>query len=442
MRARFSRYRHGGTLATLLILFVLVLGACSAGSSGANGLNLSLGLAGSTADHPAKPPKVATSAPSGTLAFVYDNQVWLDDGSGAKQLTHLVLSNGATITWGPLVWSPDGTYLAFALAQGSSTSNGQAVTGPIYYVDTASGSTTVTTATGSIYGHSYTWYGNDFLVYSAGSAINMFGPISTGDPRVWAVLSPFNSNGANNTSPDGGFVRYGDLTITRQNMLFFTRMSLTALGATTKAGTAALDYARMPLPPTDITPTDLANPNYYPIGPYNYTRAADLGQVYTGPSGIYTAGAWQISAGGTYLVTQNVTSVDAKSHAVTSSYCAATINYGYSNCIPLFKAAAKTSSTIPATISISPDGTAAALTSKNLYIENTDGTGSARLGNAGWTTPPAWSPDSKAVAVTRLNKATTDANGVTRFDTTVVLSTDSSTGTTLIAGAQNLSWKP
>ena len=46
-------------------------------SGGSGGSNVSLGLAGSTLDHPSNPPTIAASGPGGTYAFVYDNQIWL-----------------------------------------------------------------------------------------------------------------------------------------------------------------------------------------------------------------------------------------------------------------------------------------------------------------------------------------------------------------------------
>lgn len=424
-------------LAAMLLLVASFLAACSVNSSNPSGINLSLGLAGSTADHPAKPPVIGSGGPSGTFAFVYDNQVWVSSGSSATQLTHLVLSNGSTIAWGPLLWSPDGTYIAFALAQSTGASTTMATSGTIYYVNATTGATVATVATGSIYGHNYTWYGNDFLVYSSGAGISMYGPISTGNPRVWTVLSPFDNTGTN-AAPDGGFLQFGDLAITNQNVLFFTRLDLTSLGVSANAGSAAVDYIQMPLLPTDITSLDLANSYPLPLG--NISRAVDLGQVYTGPSGLFTTGAWQISRGGSYLVWQKVTGVDARTGTVTSTYCASAARYYVCN-QQLFTSATKTSSGDPANISISPDGTAASFTSNGLYVQNVDGSGSTRLASAGWLSPATWSPDSKTVAVTRLNKATTDANGVTHFNTDVVLFGGGAKGSVFIAGAQNLAWQ-
>ena len=97
-----------------LALVLLIVAGCSAGGSSSGGTNISLGLAGSTADHPSAPPSVAAAGPNDTYAFVYDDQIWIHKSGGSNrlrcnagscnpsQLTNIVLSNGADITWGPL----------------------------------------------------------------------------------------------------------------------------------------------------------------------------------------------------------------------------------------------------------------------------------------------------------------------------------------------------
>jgi len=65
-----------------------------------------------------------------------------------------------------------------------------------------------------------------------------------------------------------------------------------------------------------------------------------------------------------------------------------------------------------------------------------------KLGPAGWTAPPAWSPDGQAVVVTNLVKTETDANGVTRAQTNLVVYAAGQQGATLIEGARNIAWSP
>src|SRR5262245_62474276 len=98
-----------------LLLVLVLLGGCGAGG----GSVAPFGLTGSTADRPATPPALAAGGPVSTYAFVYNNQIWLHETGQAepRQLTHLVLSRGAVISWGPLVWSPSGRYIAFALVE-------------------------------------------------------------------------------------------------------------------------------------------------------------------------------------------------------------------------------------------------------------------------------------------------------------------------------------
>lgn len=80
-----------------------------------------------------------------------------------------------------------------------------------------------------------------------------------------------------------------------------------------------------------------------------------------------------------------------------------------------------------------------AYTSDGVYLQAANG----KQGNAGWMSPPAWSPDGHMLAVTQLVSQSTDAAGVTRFQTNVVTYASSGgQGTTLIAGASNLAWAP
>src|SRR5258708_4992972 len=146
--------------ALLALAIALTLAGCSTTGGGGGGTNYSLGLAGSTDHHSPPPPAIAANGPGKTYAFVYGNQIWLrqDGQAQAKQLTHLVLSNGATLLWGPLIWSPDGSYIAFSLIENLTPDAPTRTSGPLYYVDTRPGKhfgdTFLTGGSGSIYGHS------------------------------------------------------------------------------------------------------------------------------------------------------------------------------------------------------------------------------------------------------------------------------------------------
>ena len=110
-------FRRWSVFPLLLALALAgLLAGCSASGS-SQGIDFQLGLQGSTADNPAAAPTIASNGPDNEYAFVYDNQVWVHPkgGAAAIQITHLTLSNGATLVWGPLVWSPSGNLLEFSL---------------------------------------------------------------------------------------------------------------------------------------------------------------------------------------------------------------------------------------------------------------------------------------------------------------------------------------
>ncbi|HEY7850676.1 MAG TPA: hypothetical protein VIC27_11465, partial [Ktedonobacterales bacterium] len=171
-------------LSLVALLAMVVLAGCSASGGSSGGIDVTLGLQGSTADNPAQPPKIAANGPDSEYAFVYDNQVWAHakGASAAVQVTRLTLSAGATIEWGPLVWSPSGASLAFALVQNLSTDQPIRDAGSIYYVNlssclTSSGATCPvynTELTGSVYGHAYSWLNDDWIIAGNGAGISAF----------------------------------------------------------------------------------------------------------------------------------------------------------------------------------------------------------------------------------------------------------------------------
>ena len=180
----YARLLSRALLVVALLALTSLLAACGVGADNSGGSNYSLGLAGSTLDHASNPPTIAANGPGGTYAFVYDNQIWLrqDGQANAKQITRIPLSNAAYIAWGPLVWSPQGKYIAFALVQDLAPAPGSppSSSGPIYYVDTTSCAgdgqycAVYSAGTGSIYGHTYDWLGESALVYSSGDGVMLY----------------------------------------------------------------------------------------------------------------------------------------------------------------------------------------------------------------------------------------------------------------------------
>jgi hypothetical protein len=165
---------------------------------------------------------------------------------------------------------------------------------------------------------------------------------------------------------------------------------------------------------------------------------ANLGAVYSDAAGNLTAGAWQVSPGGSVLVSQHVDGVDTKVGTMTSHYYGCTQS-NYSDCPAILGAASKAPLSIHPALAISPDGSSVALTTDALYVQRFGSGSVAQVAGAGWTCPPAWSPDSKHVAVTQVTSQTTDASGVLR-STTNVLSATGSSSATFVGGAQNLAW--
>lgn len=431
--------RHGAWAGRLwLALLLAVLAGCSAGS-GSGGPNYSLGLAGSTADHQSQPPTIAASGPGGSYAFVYDNQIWLRQSGqqAAKQLTHMALSNGSTIKWGPLVWSPTGKYLAFTVVQDLATGTAPESSGPLYYMDMQSHTVYATAGTGSIYGHTYMWYGDNMLFYASGDGIMMYA-LTDGsgnqDPRAWAVVTPFTlQQSYQSTTYSGSGYSYSDISIASGN-LYFTQIHLTSFGSASATGDAALWQIPLSnLTPDTLDPGTLAG--ILPLSSSGAQQVTDLGQAYTDPEGDVVAGTWQVSSDGNTLVTQHIDSVDTKGGMVSSSFCVNPAN----GCTSVLQAAHKQPISARPEMSLSPSGDRVAFTGSALYMQSTDGSGAASLPSVSWFTPPTWAND-KTVVATQLVKSSTDANNVTHYDTALVLFGGGASGA-LVVGAQNFSLK-
>lgn len=423
--------RWSGTFLLCGTLLLLFAGCSLPGGGGSGGSSLSLGFAGSTADKPSKPPTLAQGGPGGTYAFVYDDQIWLRaPGKDLTQLTHLVLSSGANIAWGPIVWSASGRYIAFALVQSLNPASPSGSSGPIYIVDTTNGDLSISGGTGSIYGHTYDWYGDHMLFYSAGGAIDMFGPFgdcSTCDPRTWTVRTPVQGQVG---SYSGQSVAYGDVAISGGN-LYFTHITLTSLGGSGTVGSAVIQQIQLGIASDDTSPYD--DVSAFPVQGYA-PQVADLGQAYAGPQGGVSTGAWDLT--GQSIIAQHIDRVDTKAGQVYSSFCAYD---AYGNCTAIFRDAGK--APLSAAPGLTIGGDHVAYTNGTLYFAKTDGSQEAKLANAGWTMPPAVSSDGKTAAATQLASQSTSASGLIHDDTNI-LTFEGSNSLNFIPGGQDFSWKP
>jgi hypothetical protein len=444
-----SRALLVAALLALASLLAGLLAACGVGSDSSGGSNYSLGLAGSTLDHASTPPTIAANGPAGTYAFVYDNQIWLrqEGQTTAKQITRIPLSNAAAIAWGPLVWSPQGKYIAFALVQDLAPTPGAppSSAGPIYYVDTTSCAgaghycAVYSAGTGSIYGHTYDWLGESMLVYASGQGVMLY---QLDDPRVWTVRPIRTSQ-----SGASAMAMFGDLQVV-SGSLYYTRMDVKGLGARGVVGTASVYQTFLGTEEqlnqlSKVNPSEFASRFPDKIGDGSWLGS--LGKVYASSTGDYETGAWRLrrtSSGVTQIVAQRVDAVDTQSGQVTSSFCAAQ-NYGTYVSFDglcgknLLSSAATQPLSAYSQLALSTDGKAA-FAGDSLYEQGA----ANKLGPAGWTAPPAWSPDGQTVVVTNLVKTETDANGVTRAQTNLVAYAAGQQGATLIAGARNIAWSP
>lgn len=428
-----------GALALALVALV-ALAACSAsGGSSSGGINYSLGLQGSTADHPAQAPSVASGGPSGEYAFVYDNQVWVTPkgASAPVQVTRLTLSNGATLVWGPLAWSPSGDSLAFALVQNLATDQPTQSAGSIYYVDlskclSASGTscpTYDTGATGGVYGRGYSWLNDDWIISGGGSGLLAYDVADPNGWRAWQLRTTVNEQQDANC---GQTRSYGDTQVVGST-LYYTCLNLGDVGATGAMGTATLNS--LDLSPIisafgapDQTTRDEQIAQLLNGDQLSGAQVASLGSVYPDDQGNPVAGAWRVS--GTTIVYEQVTGVDSKAGKVSVSLCGTTVYSGGCDSQPLSSVTSQPLTARPQ-ISLGPGG-AVAFQGDALYLS-----GQAAATHVTSFYAPAWVSNG-TVAATNITATTTDASGVTRLTTAVVLAKGGSTQT-LIAGASDLS---
>lgn len=449
LQSRQMQGRRGLLLAMPLLALAIALALAGCSSSGGGGTNYSLGLAGSTADHPSPPPTIPATSPGGTYAFVYDNQIWLrqDKQAQAKQLTHLVLSNGATLLWGPLIWSPSGQYIAFALVENLTPGVPTRTSGPLYFVDTTPGphfgQTYLTFGTGNIYGHSYAWWDDNAIFYTSGSGV-MLDDVGDCDPRVWQAISPFQNIGGTPTNYTGGNVSFSDIAITHGNQLLATRITLSSPGNTGQVGSASLDTYWLPslgeykasrdASCGDDHASQWLNEHvqnaraFFNQAIVNVGSVGNLGIAYTDPNGNIVTGAWQLASNGS-IAWQRIGGIDTKAGIVSSTFC-----YG-DNCSVLHGANKYPIAAHPS-LGINGNGNHIAFAADKFYVDN-----NGAVGDAGGNASPDWGPGDVTVA-TQLVSQNTDAGGVVRTQTNVVMYSSGKTSSVLIAGAQDLSWKP
>lgn len=428
------RLRARGVMLACVMLIVVLLSACSAGSSSGSGF--SLGLSGSTTDHPATPPVIAANGPAGAYAFVYDNQIWLrrDGENQATQLTQMTFSTGSNIVWGPLVWSPDGRYIAFTVVEilnpvaGSPTSG----IGPLYYLDTLPYPATLylTAGTGSTYGHSYTWFGNSMLLYANGGGIQMY-PAGVTNPRAWEVIgAPSAPQGGNGQAVSYAF---GDIQVSSGD-LYYTRDEIRSPGAVGAVGTATIVRSHLGLPSDYTGRNASALANLLPLS--GGQLVTTLGLVYAASGGAFVAGVWQIA--GSQLAVQRIQRVDTAGGNVTSQLCmlptAALNDTGCDSSI-LPDAGVQPIEVRPQ-LAFGGSGKIA-YNGDGLYLVGAHGDS----GHSGWPAPPAWSPDGR-LALTQIVSTQVDASGVTRTTTAIVLFDRAGQRTVLIDGARNIAWQP
>jgi hypothetical protein len=426
---------------------MLLLPGCSASGGSSGGTNITLGLAGSTADRPSAPPTVAQGGPDATYAFVYDDQIWVHQtgNSTPTQITHLVLSNGADITFGHLVWSPDGKQIAFALVEDLTPSAPGQTAGPIYVVDISTGKTVVTPGIGSIYGHNYSWYGPRMLFYSSGDGISMY-DIGDPDPRVWQVVSAITPQDQTHTTFTNNNVSFGDISITNNFDLFYGLAEISSPGGSGAIGTAGVYETR-------LFSLDLYNNVYdnnvqnspvtisewlYSQFPYQGSQVAALGQAYSDTVGNISMGSWQVTAGESKMVRQMTDTIDIKGKTVSSHFCASSFAASFSVCQPVLSDARTCSQSLHGQLTLSSDGSHMAYTCDTLYVSATSGGGDSKLTSIGWVTPAAMTADGRITIATQIVSSSKDSNGVLRIQTNLV-AFDGTNSYVLIKGAQSAS---
>lgn len=438
---RWRNAARSGAMALLLfVVATLALAGCSSTGS-SKGIDYTLGLQGSTADNPAQPPKIAASGPDGEYAFVYDNQVWahVKGATSAVQITRLTLSNGATIMWGPLVWSPSGHSLAFAVVHNMATDQPTRTAGAIYYVNVSTCLTTsgaacpvyTTEATGSVYGHSYAWLNDDWLITGGNSGIAAFDISDPNGWRTWQLRVTANEQQDANC---GQARSYGDVQVVGTT-LYYTCTNLSSLDSSGAIGTATLNASNLSsivsqfgndAQTRDEQIATILNGDSL----YGY-QVAGLGNVYLDAVGNVVAGAWKVS--GTTLVYERVGNVDTKNATAGRAICSTSV-YNYGGCDQSHTPSVKSQPlTAHPLIALGPNG-AIAYQGDKLYVSGQNSSIPVTS-----TYAPMWVTSSD-VAATSILSTTTDASGVTRESANLII-VSGGAPSTLIVGASDLAWR-
>jgi hypothetical protein len=436
-------------VAALTLIALLVAGCSASGgaSSGGSNIDYSLALQGATNDRPATPPTVTSGGPNVEYAFVYDNQVWVRQKGNdtPRQVTQLTLSAGADLIWGPLVWSASGKSLAFALIQNLTPSQPTSDSGPLYYVDlsqclsssSVACATYRTPMTGGVYGHTYTWFNDDYLIAGSGGGVSAYDVHDPQGPRVWQLRTAQGEKRDPN-GQDGcpAPTSYGDVWAANAN-LFYTFMCLTNIGSTGSQGSAYLDVMTLqPFVSASYQQDAVARDQLIGAAQYNNgyggftaNQFATLGSVYSGPGGDPVAGTWAMSSDGNTVVYETISNVDAKAGTAQRSLCKTNSGYGY-NCSNPLPSVKTIPTTIHAQVSLGPNG-AVSYQADHLYA-----TGFDLAMNTASPYAAAWA-SGDTLLVTTVLSTTTDASGVTR-QTTNVQTAHADGLTALVTGARDV----
>jgi hypothetical protein len=415
----------------LALALVLLLAACGQTTAAGAGGSAAL-VCGSTDMAPARAPSVAGLDPGGRYAFVYGDQIWVRLGAGQRptQLTHLALPRCAARAWGPLQWSSDGRYIAFALAQGLTAGRPASSVGALYLVDTATGVVQPTEGTASVYGHAYDWYGPNALFYANGGGVTYYDLTYPGGPRPWEIVSA-SSAAALASSGALRFYSYGDLAFAG-NVLYVTRIAVDTPGAAGPVGQAEVLRFVMPVSPEAYEGGRLAIATAA-------TAVTNLGLAYAGAQGDLEAGAWQVTQMGR-MVYQWVQAVDPRTGTVTAAACyAAAPGDGCDQ--RLFAPGGAQRTDGHASFAFAPGGAVVAMVGAGLYTQRVDGRQVTACATSAWSPPPVWSPDGTLVVATQLVGAAPDATGVVHYATDAVACAAGRL-TVLAPGGQAWSWGP